>query len=78
VRWKRLHFERRREMIKTIHYSSVERIDYKFSEGEIEKALMVSEGINYVPSGDKIEFEIFEDSDGTHSAILSVIKESKK
>ena len=61
-------------MIKTIHYSRVERVDYKFTESEIKQALMVTNKIEYDPFKNKIELEICEDSDGKSYALLSVIE----
>jgi len=40
-------------MIKTIHYSKVERVDYKFTESEIKQALMVTNKIEYDPFKNK-------------------------
>ena len=65
-------------MIQTFHYANLERIDYKFSQYEIREALLIANKIEYHPPNDTLEFEIYEDSDGSSCAKLSVIKETKK
>lgn len=63
-------------MEKTITYSSIERVVYKFTESEMKDALMKAWNIDY-KKGRKYEFETEENENGKCSAVLTIIYEEQ-